>query len=615
MGRPTPSRSSLIILGSLVLAMVLWTVLVLSWPPLAAADRRILAPPLTPGSPVAEVATAFALLTWPGIPYGVLAGVAYWAFRRRLRDLTLALVIVVVAGWGGSEVLRLVVARPRPTTALDVLAAQGYAYPAGHLVAVVAGCISIGAVFAVTRRSPRRKLAWQVGAVGLVLAVAFDLWLLGAHFLSDLVGGAILGALVAVAALIVTGVTVPVTHEIVQELVRDFQTRQTRVPDPAGLRCAVIYNPIKITDWNTFRRRVEYELRSRGWQSAIWLETSPADSGKAATERAVAEGVDLVLGAGGDGTIRVVTAGLAGTGIPFGLIPAGTGNLLARNLGIPLDEGSALTVAFDGREFPIDLIRVQVDAEPPDYFAVMAGIGIDAVIMQGANPDLKKAVGSAAYFVSAAQYANHPPVQISVRIDDRPPIRRRAHLAMIGNVGLLSGNISLIPDARANDGLLDVLIAAPRTSRDLLGLIFHVVTRSQRRQDEQLIRLQGRRVTLTVDEADHYQLDGDTAGSCRRMTAEVHPAALVLRVPETRPILEAEEATLVAETALAAESSPSSNGRVEVRGRRAGQRAARVSIERLSASRVVLGVSSGRTEKNATCRPPGSAISPTTSRS
>ncbi len=104
---------------------------------------------------------------------------------------------------------------------------------------------------------------------------------------------------------------------------------------------------------------------------------------------------------------------MAGSGIPFGLIPAGTGNLLARNLGIPLDEGLALTCRVRRAVKPIDLIRVQVDAEPPDYFAVMAGIGIDAVIMQGANPDLKKAVGSAAYFVSAAQYANHPPVHIS----------------------------------------------------------------------------------------------------------------------------------------------------------------------------------------------------------
>ena len=99
---------------------------------------------------------------------------------------------------------------------------------------------------------------------------------MGAHFPSDLVGGILFGALVAVAALIVSGVTVPVTHEIVQEFVRDLQPQPVR-PEHAGRRCAVIYNPIKITDWSTFRRRIEYELSSRGWQPPLWLETSPTD--------------------------------------------------------------------------------------------------------------------------------------------------------------------------------------------------------------------------------------------------------------------------------------------------------------------------------------------------
>ena len=160
----------------------------------------------------------------------------------------------------------------------------------------------------------------------------------------------------------------------------------------------------------------------------------------------------------------------------------------------------------------------------------MAGIGIDAVIMQGANPDLKKAVGSAAYFVSAARYANHPPVHLTVKVDDHPPLRRRAHLVLVGNVGLLSGNIPMIPDARADDGLLDVLVASPRSLRDWVRLIARVLTR-RRRPDEQLTRLQGQRVTLTVEEPDHYQLDGDTVGSCTTMTAQVHQSALLIRVP------------------------------------------------------------------------------------
>jgi diacylglycerol kinase (ATP) len=543
--RPAPSRSSLIILGLLLISFVGWSVLVFTWPPLLALDSQAVAPRLPPGSAGVEIASALALLTWPGVQYAALAAIAYWAYRRRLRNLALALVTTIVLGWAGTILLSLIFARPRPETRLELLTALGYAYPSGHLAATVACCVCVGAVFAVTRRSARRKLAWQIGASALVLVVALDRWLLGAHFPSDLVGGALWGALAAVASLIICGVHVPVTHEIVQEFVRDLLPR-AEPHEHTGRRCAVIFNPIKITDWRTFRRRIEYELSSRGWQPALWLETSPTDPGRAMTQQALAEDVDLVLGVGGDGTIRIICAGLAGTGVPLGLIPAGTGNLLARNLGVPLDESLALTAAFDGVERAIDLIGIRVDHQAHDYFAVMAGIGVDAVIMQGANPDLKKAVGSAAYFVSAAQYANRPPVHVTVAVDEHPPLRRRAHVVLIGNVGLLSGNIPLIPDARADDGVLDVLIASPRSFRDWVLLILRVLTR-RRRTDEQLTRLQGQRVTLTVEEPDHYQLDGDTVGSCTTMIAEVHPSALLLRVPtapasvEPRPALASAE--------------------------------------------------------------------------
>jgi diacylglycerol kinase (ATP) len=348
------------------------------------------------------------------------------------------------------------------------------------------------------------------------------------------VGGALLGALAATVALLAAGVKVPVPHELVTEIVR---SRAVPVEAPAAplLRAAVIFNPAKVTDWITFRRHVEYELKTRGWDWPLWLETTSEDPGRAMTERAVREKVDLVLGAGGDGTIRVICSGLAHTGIPFGLIPAGTGNLLARNIGIPLDELAALDVAFDGVDKELDLVQIRVDDKPADHFAVMAGIGLDAVIMESTDPKMKKAVGSAAYFVSAAKNANHPTMQATIGIDDETPIRRRAALIVVGNVGFLLANIQLIPGARADDGLLDVFVASPRTLLDRVRLTTRVLVR-RRQPDKQLETLTGRRVTITVDERDQYQLDGDTVGECKTMTAEVVPGALRLRVP--RPIRE-----------------------------------------------------------------------------
>jgi diacylglycerol kinase family enzyme/membrane-associated phospholipid phosphatase len=534
MVRRPPSRSSVLIAISLLAAFVIWTWLTFNSVALADFDLRTQAPPLDPDSPAAEIAGAFALLTWPGLEYAALAAIALWAVRRRLRQLAAALLMVIAFTWGGVALLKITFQRPRPEHALELLTATGYAYPSGHMAGVVATSIAVGATFAVTRQSVRARIVWQVGSGLLVLAVAFDRWITGAHYISDIVGGALYGALAATVALLVAGVKVPVPHELVGEIVRS-RTVADEVPAAPPLRAAVIFNPAKVTDWITFRRHVEYELKARGWQRALWLETTSEDPGRAMTEQAVREKVDLVLGAGGDGTIRIICSGLANTGIPFGLIPAGTGNLLARNIGIPLDEVAALGVAFDGVDQPMDLVRVTVDDEPPDHFAVMAGIGLDAAIMEGADANLKKAVGSAAYFVSAARNANHPAMHAAISVDDQPPFRRRAHVIVVGNVGFLMANIQLIPGARADDGMLDVLVASPRTLRDWVRLTVRVLTR-RRQPDDQLDRLTGHRVTIAVDERDQFQLDGDNVGECNTLTAEVLPGALLLRV--SRPLSE-----------------------------------------------------------------------------
>jgi diacylglycerol kinase family enzyme/membrane-associated phospholipid phosphatase len=531
MVRRPPSRSSVLIAISLLVAFVAWTWLTFTSPAFAAFDQRTEPPALDPTSRTAEIAGAFALLTWPGFEYAALAGIALWAIRHRLRQLAVGLVLVIILGWGGVNLLKIIFQRPRPEQALDLLTATGYAYPSGHVAGAVALSIAVGATFAVTRQTVRARVLWQVGSGLLVLAVAFNRWITGAHYVTDIVAGALFGAFAATTALLFAGVKVAAPHELVGEIVRSRAVVK-EAPAASLRRAAVIFNPAKVTDWITFRRHVEYELKTRGWDRPLWLETTADDPGRAMTEQAVRAGVDLVLGAGGDGTIRVICSGLAHTGIPFGLIPAGTGNLLARNIGIPLDEVAALDVAFDGVDKALDLVRLQIDDQPPDHFAVMAGIGLDAVIMEGADPKMKKAVGSAAYFVSAAQNANHPAMHATIALDDQPPFRRRAHLIVVGNVGFLLANIQLIPGARADDGMLDVVVASPRKLRDWVRLTTRVLTRRPK-PDDQLDRLRGRRVTITVEERDQFQLDGDTVGPANRLTAEVVPGALVLRVPKT----------------------------------------------------------------------------------
>src|ERR1700761_7595641 len=119
-------------------------------------------------------------------------------------------------------------------------------------------------------------------------------------------------------------------------------------------RAAVVVNPTKLDDGETFRKSVGQAMDDHGWDEPLWLETTPDDPGRGQAESAVAAGVSLVLAGGGDGTVTACAEGVAGAGVPLGIIPLGTGNLLARNLGLPLGAEEALAVALDGRERAVD---------------------------------------------------------------------------------------------------------------------------------------------------------------------------------------------------------------------------------------------------------------------
>lgn len=161
----------------------------------------------------------------------------------------------------------------------------------------------------------------------------------------------------------------------------------------------------------------------------------------------------------------------------------------------------------------------------------MAGLGIDAVIMNEVDPGLKAKISGGAYVVAAVKAVGRLPVQVSVRVDDRDPIRRRAMQCLIGNVGELQGKLTLIADADPDDGLLNVYIASPQRFSHWLKVVLRMITRRAQR-DDRVDQAKGRRVAITVRGEDDYQLDGDVMGSCHQMLAEIQPGALSIRVPQ-----------------------------------------------------------------------------------
>jgi YegS/Rv2252/BmrU family lipid kinase len=291
-------------------------------------------------------------------------------------------------------------------------------------------------------------------------------------------------------------------------------------------RAAVVYNPVKVPDLPDMTERVERFMRENGWDAPLWLETTADDPGIGMCERAVHDECDVVFVCGGDGTVMAAVTAMAGCDVPLAVLPAGTGNLLARNLDLPLnDEEEALRIGIDGRTIQLD-VGVVDDRK----FAVMAGLGFDAAMMRDAPEGLKKAVGWPAYLVSATKHLRGRGISITLTIDEGTPTVRRVRTVMVGNVGKLQGGIPLLPDAKPDDGLLDVVLIAPRHLADWLRVAGRVLRRSDV-PDRKMERFRGHHIKIETTRSQPRQLDGDVIEAGRILDIHVEAGALMLRVP------------------------------------------------------------------------------------
>jgi diacylglycerol kinase (ATP) len=316
----------------------------------------------------------------------------------------------------------------------------------------------------------------------------------------------------------------------------DPTTTQSAVLGVDGLppQAAVVVHGVKVDDHDARRRQIEVLSGRLGWRTPVWLETTAADPGRSQTKQALAGGAATVIAFGGDGTARVVAEVLARTGVPMGLLPAGTGNLLARNLGIPPNRlESSLHIALTGRDRTIDVGHVEIAATPDDEprreaFLVMTGLGFDAEVMAGTDPHLKERLGWVAYVVAGAGRLRGRRTPITMQVDDGPLQQRRVRAVVIGNLGMLQGGIQLMPGAVPDDGWLDVVVVSPRSILGWLSVTGAVITR---RGHATVEHFRCRTIEVKAERPLHAQLDGDPAGTAQVLRASVDPLALVIRVP------------------------------------------------------------------------------------
>ncbi|KAA1380446.1 YegS/Rv2252/BmrU family lipid kinase [Aeromicrobium fastidiosum] len=449
----------------------------------------------------------------------VLALVAVYAFVRRERAVALWIVLSATAAIGGNALLKLAFTRTRPSFDEPLYEIGGYSFPSGHSAgAGMFFTVAILVAIILTGRGWRRRVLITVFVV-LALGVGASRVFLGVHYLSDVVAGLSFGMAVTMGLwVLVVSSRTRLPHELAV------------ITGTGRKRAAVVINPSKVGDVEEFKARVRAVAEISGWNEPLWYETTVEDPGHGQATAALHEEVDLIVAAGGDGTVLAVCEEVARTGTAVGILPHGTGNLLARNLGIPLNTRDALDVVFGGQDRAIDLSTLETDSGTSTTFLVMAGLGMDAAIMTGVNDQLKSKVGWLAYFVSGVKAARFPAMKVKIKVDDGEYKKFRARTVVVGNVGFLQGGIPLLPDAQIDDGKLDVVVIAPKRFIGWLAIIVRVVGR-QKRTNERLDRLTGSTIVIKAEKAMPMQLDGDPVGEGREIRANVQPGVLLVRVP------------------------------------------------------------------------------------
>ncbi|WP_193107180.1 diacylglycerol kinase family protein [Brachybacterium sp. FME24] len=312
-------------------------------------------------------------------------------------------------------------------------------------------------------------------------------------------------------------------------------------------KVGVVLNPSKFDDADVFKTSVREVVERLEGAEISFYETTPEDPGRGQARQAREEGADLVVAAGGDGTVRLVASVLAGTDTRMAIIPAGTGNLLARNLDVPLeDPAAAMTAAVTGHDRRIDVGWLRKGASASEaaaaaeqIFLVIAGFGADAEMIGHTDPTMKKRLGWIAYVLGGVRTILGRSVDVVLDFPDGTRHAHKARTVLLGNVGKLPGGFVLMPDATADNGRLEVVVAGWKGAAGFSQVLTEVVNPklvpkgkfAETTRLSSMERYQATELRVATTKAQPVQLDGDTDAEATHLIARIDPGVLRLRVP------------------------------------------------------------------------------------
>lgn len=286
-------------------------------------------------------------------------------------------------------------------------------------------------------------------------------------------------------------------------------------------KIVVISNPESGNSTDPDDLRAAFEELPSG-TDVSWSPTTEDDPGTGQAARAVESGAETVVACGGDGTVRAVMESVAGSAATLGVVPLGTGNLLAANL--ELETG--LDAVGDATSGPIR--RLDVGTVNGEKFTVMAGVGFDAAMIRDAKPEVKRRFGSIAYVGSALRNAPANLTHAFVDVDGARVWSGRTAMVLVGNCGSVTGGLEVFPDARPDDGKLDVAVLSATNMREWASVMWRLVRGKQQRQ-ELVARFTGTSVTVALAQAMPYELDGEDRPPTTHLNFGIEPDSLAVR--------------------------------------------------------------------------------------